>query len=685
MAQIPLWLQKYKDRGFRLLFYEQKDTEGKPVKGPTGKAAVKWTEQTHNIEDWKEGLNVGTFLGHEISPGRFLADIDFDWTEGIHLSRHLLPSTGFGFGRKSRLVSHAFYTTPSPILSKVFEDVIGGCFVELRGVTPKGVVHQTMIPPSVHPSGEILTQRTDEELSHVEDLEKWVTYYAIACILYAHLGSKGMGHDVRLAIAGFLLKCGIAEEDVVKIGKAIAEGTGNSKEDVALTTKTTAAKIHAGERVQEAAVVAKAIGDHGRKVIARIKEWLGSAEFFTNDKGFIVPDNRGNILTALEKLDVTLYHDQFAAQSFVNYNGYKGPLKDEITNRTWLQIQDTFHFKPSHEFFNIVVSDYAFANKFHPVRDYLDSLHWDGVPRVNDWLSVYGGAAKNSYTEAVGSLVLIAAVRRVRQPGCKFDEMLILESDQGTLKSSALKVLCPHEDWFSDDLPLNVDAKQIIERTAGKWIIEASELKGMSGRDVDHLKSMISRSRDGPVRLAYERNPTQIDRQFIIIGTTNSHIYLKDDTGGRRFWPVRVERFDTVELRKYRDQIWAEAAHREAKGESIRLDPKLYDLAGIQQERRRQVDPWEALLEENFGLGDQGIRLKPNQIWAILGISPDRRDARGQHRISGIMQRLGYVYKNARDAEGNQAKQWVRDHTTKPQEDLYGSAPPGEGEDDQKV
>ena len=145
----------------------------------------------------------------------------------------------------------------------------------------------------------------------------------------------------------------------------------------------------------------------------------------------------------------------------------KQTLTDKIRNRIWLAIDSQFSFRPSSDFFNVVVFDTAWANQVHPVRDYLDSLTWDGAPRVDRWLITYGKAADTEYTRAVGAIVPIAAVRRVRHPGSKYDEMLVLESEQGKLKSSALQALCPEPGWFSDDLPLNVDAKQIIERTGG--------------------------------------------------------------------------------------------------------------------------------------------------------------------------------------------------------------------------
>ena len=132
-----------------------------------------------------------------------------------------------------------------------------------------------------------------------------------------------------------------------------------------------------------------------------------------------------------------------------------------------------------------------------------------------------------TYLEAVSSIMLIAAVRRIRQPGCKDDEMVILESPQGFNKSMALRALCPNGAWFTDDFPLNLKAKELIEATLGKWIIEASELSGKRKAEIERLKASLSRQVDGPIRKAYGWMPDERPRHFILIGTTNATAYLK--------------------------------------------------------------------------------------------------------------------------------------------------------------
>jgi predicted P-loop ATPase len=200
----------------------------------------------------------------------------------------------------------------------------------------------------------------------------------------------------------------------------------------------------------------------------------------------------------------------------------------------------------------------------------------------------YGGGEDTEYIRAVSALMLIAAVRRVRSPGCKFDEMVVIEQEtQGTEKFTMLATLAGCEDWFLDDLPLNIHGKEVIESLRGRWIVEAAELSGMRRADIEHLKSFLSRQIDR-ARMAFGHFVLEVPRQCIIVGTTNVVEYLKDTSGNRRFWPVRIQQFKIAALRHVRDQLWAEAAAREAAGASIRLDPKLWPKAAEEQEQPRR-------------------------------------------------------------------------------------------------
>lgn len=250
-----------------------------------------------------------------------------------------------------------------------------------------------------------------------------------------------------------------------------------------------------------------------------------------------------NVATAIELLGTECRHDLFSLRYSVGghiLSEFAGDLSDPALYRLRELIFEQFRLPANIQTVKEAVYTIANHHRFHPVCDYLDSLRWDGVPRLDHWLTTYAGAEDSEYTRAVGALVLVAAVRRVRQPGCKFDEMLVLENpEQGTNKSQALQALAVNPEWFTDNLPLGLSAKETIEALSGHWIVEVSELQGMRKSDIDKVKAFASRGTDR-ARMAYGVTVTKAPRQCIIIGTTNSEQYLRDLTGNRRFWPARV-------------------------------------------------------------------------------------------------------------------------------------------------
>jgi len=192
----------------------------------------------------------------------------------------------------------------------------------------------------------------------------------------------------------------------------------------------------------------------------------------------------------------------------------------------------------------------------HPIREWLNSLKWDGVPRLNTWLSTYCGALESEYVNAVGRKTLMGAVARVYEPGIKFDSVLVLEGEQGTGKSTTCAIL--GGKWFGD-APLDIhNPKDTIEYVHSHWIIEFSEMASTRKADVNALKNFITRQEDD-ARPAYARVRVRFPRQSIFIGTVNPDNigYLSDDTGNRRFWPVLCTKFSLEKLRADRDQLFA--------------------------------------------------------------------------------------------------------------------------------
>jgi predicted P-loop ATPase len=360
---------------------------------------------------------------------------------------------------------------------------------------------------------------------------------------------------------------------------------------------------------------------------------------FDTGKNGQVLDTQRNIRLALQRLGIEVRHNTFTDRLQVSGRGLGPELADPQVAAIFLTIDREFRFRPGKEFFWMVIEDVARQSPFHPVRDYLDSVQWDGTPRIDALLPTYFGAEDTPLNRAISAIFMIAAVRRVRAPGCKFDEMLVLESPQGTLKSTALRALAVLDEWFSDDLPLNAESKVVIERMHGHWIVEAAELKGMRRGEVESLKAFLSRQED-EARMSYARLPIRMPRQCVIVGTTNSSDYLRDNTGNRRFWPVKVGTIDLAALRRDLDLLWAEAAHREAAGEAIRLPAELWGDAAVAQEARRGEDPWFETLEAE--LGERTGKIRASDVWALVGVESAHRSQEQSVRLGEAMRRLGF-------------------------------------------
>ena len=180
------------------------------------------------------------------------------------------------------------------------------------------------------------------------------------------------------------------------------------------------------------------------------------------------------------------------------------------------------------------------------------------------------------------------------------------------------------------------------QQTEGKPLVEAPELKGMKRAEMEHIKVTLSRTSDR-ARKAYGRYTAEVQRQFIMVATTNDESYLKDDTGNRRFWPVKTAEIDLEGLKQDRDQIWAEAVRREAQGESIELPRELWGEAEVQQQARMGIDPWREAIDDL--LGDREGKILVEDVWAIID---KRASQRGQHdveRLGRLMRDLGWEHK----------------------------------------
>jgi len=330
----------------------------------------------------------------------------------------------------------------------------------------------------------------------------------------------------------------------------------------------------------------------------------------------------------------------------------------------------------------------SMAHAFHPVVDYLESLKWDGVPRVETWIYDYLGTAlpkDDIYLRAVSKKVLVGAVARAYRPGCKNDTMMILESTvQGVGKSTAVEIL--GGPWFRRP-QFDIGHKDAEQNLIGSWINEWAELSDMNKRETQALKNYIS-AEQSTFRKSFGRLTETTRRTSIIIGTTNPdkgiNEYLKDRTGNRRYWPVEVVgkvknpkngkwRMDKPAFERDRDQLWAEALQMYKGGEIWYLEDEEVTHAEREQKKRQAKDGREGVLIEWLYTGDyaQETHLSTYDVATLcFGLSPDKAKDFALREYAGLMAAIGWDKKNTKHPK-TKAKGvfWVRPDNWDPYEE----------------
>ena len=310
-----------------------------------------------------------------------------------------------------------------------------------------------------------------------------------------------------------------------------------------------------------------------------------------------------NARAAIQALGITCSYDEF--HDVMKIGGHTigvwaGQLSDAACCVLRQAIIDKYDFDPGKDNVNEAAVELCIENRFDPVVDYLDGLKWDGLERLDKWMVTYLGAADTPLNRAIAKLTLVAAVRRARQPGCKFDHMLVLEGPEARLKSTTILTLAGSDENFSDQTILTAGDREQQELVAGKWFMEIPELAGMRKAEIEKTKAFITRTHDR-ARGAYRRYRSDAPRRCIFIGTTNDDSYLKSQTGNRRFWPVQIGVINIDALRRDRDQLFAEAAAVEAAGMPLVLPEELWTDARVEQEKRLEPDMWDDMLANAAG------------------------------------------------------------------------------------
>lgn len=356
--------------------------------------------------------------------------------------------------------------------------------------------------------------------------------------------------------------------------------------------------------------------------------------------------------------------------------------RDVDTSRCldWLQRTFGIHIRGTQtiaEAVDVVARERA----FHPVRDYLNQLKWDGQPRIDTWLSVYLGATERlEWVHAIGPRWLIGAVARIFRPGCQVDSVLMLQGKQGALKSSALRTLAS-DAWFSDHIDGSLGDKDSRAALHGNWIVEWAELTHMRAAEFERVKAYLT-TRFDYYRRPYGHLPERVPRSNVFAGSTNEDAPLQDATGNRRFWPVDCGVIDLEGLKRDRDQLWAEAVVAYHVGRPWWLETaELDELAATEQDARRECDAWEPKIlswiedPQPSRFGGDWYESKPGRVSVqdillhCLEISVDRHDPKASGRVIRTLTANGWRRKQVRVGEGRANKRrwyYVRNEEQSP-------------------
>ena len=317
--------------------------------------------------------------------------------------------------------------------------------------------------------------------------------------------------------------------------------------------------------------------------------------------------------------------------------GAEGPWTDDHDLRATVWLQGSkWRLEAGDDLVSRAVRAVAARQRVHPLRDQLAALRWDGVARVDTWTTTYLGAEDSAVHRAIGTTWLLGAIARAFRPGCKVDNVLILEGKQGRGKSTALKILSL--GFFSDELA-DIGSKDAAMQLQGAWIHEIAELDAISRADASRVKAFLTRSADR-FRPPWGRHVVEVPRQCVFAGTVNHDDYLRDETGGRRFWPVRIEQLDLDALQRDVRQLWAEAAARYRSGETSYVkDSALNELIQEHTGKRYQADAWERGIAE-FAQVRESVSI--GECLAHVGLERGRWTQADQNRVARCLKALGY-------------------------------------------
>jgi hypothetical protein len=389
------------------------------------------------------------------------------------------------------------------------------------------------------------------------------------------------------------------------------------------------------------------------------REMRSGSGWRTNLKGDPDPQDADNVAVLLRFVGASLrfnnWHQRIEIKATADEEWI--PFTDAELNRLRsIASSEEHRFRPTKDFMRDMLADIARQTTVDPVLDWIDSAPWDGQPRLATWLSRTCGVPPDAYHAAIGKNIIGGLVRRARHPGCKHDEVAIFIGRQGCGKSNLTKVLALRSEWHTDSVAFEGRPQDIVPQLFGKTVVELSELDGVHRREAGYIKRFLSTQSDS-VTLKYEAFAGNYPRRCIFIGTCNLENPLVDDTGNRRFFPVRIPKdVDIAWLEANIKQLIGEAAALESAGESFGIPRDVWAAASALQEGARARPDFELMLEDWFAK-DQGDAFVTAADLTRLVRSSVGRVA--PQAVGAAMRRLGFESITPRVA-GTTAKAWCR-------------------------
>lgn len=402
--------------------------------------------------------------------------------------------------------------------------------------------------------------------------------------------------------------------------------------------------------------------------------WRGKLDCVAESKGGGVKNTLKNIVSILENsIPGELFRfNEFAVQETYGIDSPWGEKKGQEVRdidlkkiKLWLATH--WQIEPNINIVGEAVSLIANKNRFHPVKDYLNSLPpWDGVERIDTWTQrLLGATGPKVYLEAVSRKILIAMIARIKVPGIKFDTTPVLVGEQGVMKSTSIRDLA--SPWGSD-VDLNIGDKDAVLAMCGAWVVELGEMSALSNAEVEDVKRFVACATDR-IRVPHGKRTEAFPRQCIFIGTTNRDEFLKDETGNRRWWPIDVGICNPKGILAERDQLFAEALVAYEMGEIIYLTKEEESIAKGEQEKRMIGDILEEkladlLVQKTDNLNTSKFTLKElfSEFEHTLLLRDDRAT---QLRVGRCLRRIGYRKVVLRGEGSVSAKFWVRENYPK--------------------